>query len=109
MVLAALLALATFGSGCVTVGEGGVGRGGQDGFVAPGWMRARQDDFLRFATKSFSPTSVTNVIAHAEAARRRHHRFDASAVTPESFAASFAKIDGFQDTADFDLLYLMNL
>ena len=82
----------------------------QDAFVAPGWMQARQDDYLRFATTQLSPTSATNVINHAERARRdpRFH-FDAAAVTPASFAASFDKIDNFVDTADFDLLYLMNL
>jgi len=81
-----------------------------DGFVAWPWARARQNDYLRFGTQSTSPTSVTNAIVHAEASRRwRDQPFDAAAFTPESFAASFAKIDGFQDTADFDLLYLMNL
>jgi hypothetical protein len=73
-------------------------------------MRFRQDDYLRYATTSFSPGSVTNVINHAERARRNpHFRFDAAAVTPAAFAASFDKIDNFVDTADFDLLYLMNL
>lgn len=79
-------------------------------FVTPGWMRARQDDYLRFATTALDPGSVTNVINHAERARRDpRFRFDAAAVTPATFAASFAKIDNFVDTADFDLLYLMNL
>ncbi len=72
-------------------------------------MRHRQDQFLRYATRSFSPTSITNVIAHAEGARRGIGHFDTAAVTPDAFASSFARIDGFQDTADFDLLYLMNL
>jgi hypothetical protein len=83
---------------------------GPDGFVAWPWARARQNDFLRFATASTSPSSVTNAIAHAEAATRfRDRPFDASVFTPESFASSFEKIDTFTDTADFDLLYLMNL
>jgi hypothetical protein len=80
------------------------------GFVPRSWMRARQDDYLRFATAQLAPGSVTNVINHAERARRdRSFRFDATAVTPETFAPSFDKIDNFVDTADFDLLYLMNL
>ena len=50
------------------------------------------------------------MLAHLE----RHHRdpsfpFDASRLRPADFAGSFAAIDGFHDTSDFDLLYLMNL
>lgn len=82
----------------------------QDGFVPRSWMQERQDDYLRFATGQFSPGSVTNVINHAERARRDpSFHFDAAAVTPATFAASFDKIDNFVDTADFDLAYLMNL
>jgi hypothetical protein len=82
----------------------------RDGFVSPWWMRARQNDYLRFATTQLSPGSVTNVISHAERARRDpSFHFDAAAVTPETFAPSFDKIDNFVDTADFDLLYLMTL
>src|SRR5689334_11638184 len=106
--------LAVFGSGCVAVQPGSVGAGAHggpshDGFMAAQLLRERQDGYLRFATRTFSPGSITNDIAHAEAARRRIGTFDAAAVTPASFADSFARIDGFQDTADFDLLYLMNL
>ncbi len=82
----------------------------EGGLVSTAWTSARQDDYLRFATAAFSPGSITNVINHAERARRDpSFSFDAAAVTPESFASSFAKIDNFVDTADFDLLYLMNL
>src|SRR5262245_17907064 len=88
-------------------GPGGPPDPDQDGFVAPWWMRARQDDYLRFATASFSPDSITNVINHAERARRDPgFHFDAAAVTPAGFASSFDRIDNFRDTADFDLLYL---
>ncbi len=71
---------------------------------APGRLPALRD------RRRFSPGSVTNVINHAERrAPRPGFHFDAAAVTPETFAASFDKIDNFVDTADFDLLYLMNL
>jgi hypothetical protein len=80
------------------------------GFVSSAWMTARQDDYLQYATTTLSPGSVTNVINHAERAQRDPgFSFDAAAVTPETFAPSFDKIDNFVDTADFDLLYLMNL
>lgn len=81
-----------------------------DGFVSPGWWRARQDDYLRYATSRFAPGAEANAIAHAERARRDPgFHFDASAVTPASFAGSFDLIDNFKDTADFGLLYLMTL
>jgi len=81
-----------------------------DGFVTTKRWQARQDDYLRFATTELAPGSATNVIAHAERARRDpSFAFDASAVTVDGFAPSFEKIDTFADTADFDLLYLTNL
>ncbi len=81
-----------------------------DGFVSTTWMRARQDDYLRFATAHLSPGSATNVINHAELARRDpSFHFDAAAVTPATLGDSFTRIDDFVDTSDFDLLYLMNL
>jgi hypothetical protein len=74
------------------------------------WLRERQDDYLAFATTELQPSSALNVIANAErAARDGDFEFDAAAVTPESFERSFEKIDEFEDTADFDLLYLLNL
>jgi hypothetical protein len=73
-------------------------------------MKARQDEYLAYATQTYEPGSATNVIAHAEDARRNpSHHFDAAAVTPEAMADSFNRIDTFADTADFDLVYLLNL
>ncbi|CAN5582103.1 hypothetical protein BH18ACT1_BH18ACT1_13220 [soil metagenome] len=82
-----------------------------NGFVDADLARARQDDYLAFATaQDLEPTAVLNVLAHAERARRdRSCDVDAERVGPEAFADSFRKLDGFEDTADFDLLYLMNL
>ena len=71
---------------------------------------ARQDEYLESATQTFSPGSPLAVIAAAErAARDRSFTFDAAAVTPEALAPIFARMDGFVDTADFDVLYLLNL
>jgi hypothetical protein len=113
---ALVLAVVMTAGACRPVWSGGPSGHGdppgqdQDGFVPRSWMQERQDDYLRFATGQFSPGSVTNVINHAERARRDpSFHFDAAAVTPATFAASFDKIDNFVDTADFDLAYLMNL
>ncbi len=110
------LAVVMVATGCHPMGNGGHGGGGgapstdEGGLVAGWYSRARQDDYLKFATQQLSTTSVTNVINHAERARRDpSFHFDANAVTPASFAGSFDKIDNFVDTSDFDLLYLMNL
>jgi hypothetical protein len=90
-------------------GHGGRGRLGEgNGYVAARDWRARQDEYLRFATEELTPGSPTNVLAHlTRAARDGRFRFDASAIGPDAFAAVFAKIDAFRDTSDFDLLQLM--
>lgn len=69
-------------------------------------FRARQDDYLAFATEELDPTSALNVLAHAERARRGDGSFDGADV---DLSASLAKIDRMDDTSDFDLLYLLNL
>jgi len=87
----------------VSVGTG-------DGYVDEEWLRGRQDDYLAFATTELDPTSITNVIAHAERARRDDSfEFDGAAVTPETFREPLEEIAGWVDTTDFDVLYLMNL
>jgi hypothetical protein len=79
------------------------------GFVDPTAFRARQDDYLAFATQRFEPTSALNLLAHAERARRDEtFTFDVAAA-PADFSGSFERIDSMVDTTDFDLLYLMNL
>jgi len=73
-------------------------------------FRARQDEYLEFATAALDVESPLNVVAHAErAARDGGFSFDASAVGPDSFAEIFAEIEAFEDTTDFDVLYLLNL
>jgi hypothetical protein len=81
-----------------------------DGFVHPAWWRARQDDYLRFATAELQPGSILNVLAHVSRARRdRSYRPDLSAVTPAALASELARIDRMDDTTDFTMLYLINL
>lgn len=81
-----------------------------DGLVPESDWRAAQDDFLELATADLDPGSPLSVLAHAERARRDDaFTWDASRVTAESFETSFAKLDGYEDTADFDLMYMLNL
>src|SRR5262245_44927314 len=94
-------------------GGGGGGRAGGplgagNGYVDAGTWRDRQDEYLRFATEQLTPTSPTSVLAHLTRADRDHRfRFDASAIGPDDFAATFAKIDAYQDTSDFDMMQLV--
>ncbi len=88
------------------------GTGGEDGtgFVDEAWFDSRRDEYLEFATAEVDDGSVTNAIAHFErAARDDGVEVDAAAFTTDSLARSFEKIDEWEDTADFDLLYLTNL
>lgn len=111
VLVAAVAAACTFpfppGGGPETTGGGLLGTG--NGYAGTGF-RERQDDYLRFATEVLSPSSAANVLAHLARDRRdpRFH-FDARVVKPADFAASFAKIDSFQDTSDFDMMRLMAL
>lgn len=89
---------------------GGTVAGGPDGFVDAGWFAGRQDEFLRVATDELDDGSVTSAIAHFERARRDDgFDLDPARFTTETLSRSFEKIDGWEDTADFDLLYLTNL
>jgi len=91
-------------------GRGGGELGSGNGYVDGRTWRNRQDAYLRFATEELTPSSPVNVLAHlTRAARDRRYHFDASAIGPDDFAGTFAKIDGFQDTSDFDLLALVAL
>jgi hypothetical protein len=95
-------------------GGGGGGAGSElgqgDGFVGGRAWRERRDGMLAAATASFEPTSPTSLLAHlTRAGVDRRFEFDASAVGPDDFAATFAKIDAHRDTSDFDMLRLMAL
>jgi hypothetical protein len=94
-----------------TGADGGGGPlGSGDGYLGRHEWRQRQDGYLRFATEQLDPTSVPNVLAHFTRAERDHRfAFDGQAIGPDDFAATFAKIDGFQDTSDFDMMRLVAL
>jgi hypothetical protein len=91
-------------------GDSASGGGGEEGFVDPQVVVERQDEYLGFATEDLDPTNPVNVMAHAERAERDDtYEWDSEAVTPEAFAEMFAEIDAWEDTTDFDVLYLINL
>ncbi|MCO5317534.1 MAG: hypothetical protein M9942_03760 [Microthrixaceae bacterium] len=110
------LALALVGVGCVDgsgdeIGENGAGVE-QEVQVNRGFAdySERAARYLE-ATASDDGTSALDWIAVAEMAIRGDEdaleRLDEMSV--EDFERSFEKIDDYEDTADFDLLYLMNL
>ena len=106
-----VLAVAVIAAACTSSSDDNppAAAGPGAGFVDVAAFRARQDDYLAFATQKFEPTSALNLLAHAERARRdKSFSFDVSGANAD-FSASFQRIDGMVDTTDFDLLYLMNL
>lgn len=81
-----------------------------DGFVDETAFRARQLEFLQYATTgapSFdSPTLALSYLART----RAEPGWDPGFTFPQdAFASSFAKIENFEDTADFGALYLLNI
>jgi hypothetical protein len=71
---------------------------------------SRVREYLAYATEELEPGNALNLIAHYERARRESdYVVDDGEVTPGAFADVFERIDGFEDTTDFDLLYLVNL
>jgi hypothetical protein len=119
VVLAAVLVSGALVAASCTSGEDGEagsepngvdGVGSGDGYADPAWFAERQEDYLAFATEELQPTSILNVLAHAERAKRDpDFTWDADAVTPETFAEQLDGIAGWKDTSDFDVLYLVNL
>lgn len=82
-----------------------------DGFVSRTWMRARQGQWLSFATaEPIRPGSIPNVMAHLERARRdRRYSVPAGTVPEDAWDGIFDKIWRLRDTSDFDVLRLLNL
>lgn len=83
----------------------------QDGFIPKHDMRARQDDFLAFATAApLQPGSFLGLLNHLERAKRDPgHVVPDGAVPADAWDPVFEKLFRLRDTSDFDLLYLINL
>jgi hypothetical protein len=114
--LVAALAVAAIGAGCDDAGDARDEAGEDDVSEQSGGPElldpsARGDDVIAASMSAPGQGGPVRWIAIAEAARRG----DSDAIErlrslrPEAFTASWEKLDGYQDTADFDLLYLMNL
>jgi len=98
-----------------TTGAAGTGRAALPasetaGLVPAKAWKARQDDYLAFATgDDLDPTSPLSLIAQGEADRRAGRTPDLSAATPADFEPIFAKLRSFADTGDFDVNRLITL
>lgn len=86
---------------------GGLVAVGSAGLMTEADFEARVNGYLRFATAEVNTGSATNVAAHLiRAARESDYTWDPTAVTETTLAESFRRIDGWEDTRDFDLMYL---
>lgn len=99
-------------------GSGGGGSGEQGvvsdadrpGFVSEDYFQERALGYLRFATATFSPGSVLNVLCHMERERADPTYSTAGLSVPaDAWDSIFTKLTTLRDTRDFDALYLLNL
>jgi hypothetical protein len=69
----------------------------------------RSLEYLQHATASVSPGSPLNAIAHmAREEQEPGYVAPAGAFGPNAWDAAFTELSTFEDTSDFDALYLMN-
>ncbi|MGH7789607.1 MAG: hypothetical protein ACRERC_22235 [Candidatus Binatia bacterium] len=81
-----------------------------DGFVAADVFRARQLDYLRFATERLAPGSIGNAIAHMQRGRVDPEFATApGAVAVDAWDGIFTKLATLQDTRDFEALELVTV
>ncbi|WP_426572472.1 hypothetical protein [Aquihabitans sp. McL0605] len=76
---------------------------------AKAW-RARQDDYLAFASgQDLDPGSPLSLLAHATADERAGKEPDIDQATVADFQPIFDKLEAFEDTGDFDINNLLFL
>jgi hypothetical protein len=81
-----------------------------DGLVAPGWLLARQHEYLAYAGEEFHPGRLLNVLANLELERRDpRHVVPAGSIPDDAWDPIFANLFALRDTSDFDMMYLLNL
>lgn len=109
------LAVAVAAVSCTSDGSDGSSGGAADdeaalpktetaGLIPEGEWRTQQDEYLDFATAGeMDPGSSQSLLAFATAAERAGEEPDISSATPEDFADTFAKLEAFEDTGDFDI------
>ncbi|MFZ1310990.1 MAG: hypothetical protein WAR60_17670, partial [Candidatus Microthrix parvicella] len=91
------------GAGCATA----LSQPGSDGLIDEAVYQRRIDEYLRFATAEFIPGSAPGVAGHLiRAGRDPDYRWAVDEVTVDAFADTWDKIDSWEDTRDFDLMYL---
>ena len=74
--------------------------------------RARQDDYLRWATedRALSPGSLTSITAHVgRASRDPGFAWDPNALSVAALQGVFDKLSTLEDTSDFDMNRMINL
>lgn len=93
--------------GATSTAAGGVNAGATNtsGLIPEAQWKARQDDYLAFATKDgLSPGSLNSILVNGERARRDpSFTWDAKKPQPSDFTEMFAKLKRMDDTSDFDL------
>jgi hypothetical protein len=105
-VAAAIALLLALGSGCDRIPpEGLFGPGSVDETQ----FAARRMGYLEYATGSVDTGSPLNAIAHMERELRDPgYVAPLGAWGPNAWDATFTKMSSFEDTSDFDALYLLN-
>src|SRR5829696_8271413 len=80
---------------------------GSPGLVDEAAYQARIDEYLAFATEQLTPGDVTSVAAHlVRATREPDWWWDVAAITVPALQAVWDQIDTWQDTRDFQFMYL---
>lgn len=80
---------------------------GSPGLIDEDTFQQRVDEYLRHATAGDSAGGTVGVAANLIRAQRdESYTWDAAGVTEATFADQFDKIDQWEDTRDFDLMYL---
>jgi hypothetical protein len=81
-----------------------------DGLISRFLLLARQAEYLQYAGEQLSPGSLLNVLANLELERRDpSHVVPAGSIPDGAWDPVFDKLWQLRDTADFDMMYLLNL
>jgi hypothetical protein len=111
-------AAASFLWGCSDDGDGGgpavatatgpaLPDPGAPGLVDEAAYQRRIDEYLAFATEELTPGDVTSIVAHlVRATREPEWSWGVGAVTVPALQAVWDQIDTWQDTRDFQFMYL---
>ncbi len=82
-------------------------RPGTAGLMAEKAYQQRVDDYLAYATSDPTPSGVVGIAAHLiRASRDPNYTWNVDAATVDLLADDFKKIDTWQDTRDFALMYM---